>query len=350
MVAHLRSDVIREIFSAVLQELDHPTLVTSLHRGVQMQLKRGQDSASIVQDLNVLNTMGRLDDGSLPLQDYLETALFMLKQAARAQGEGGQVLRGALDRLMAAQTAAQGSAAFTWSAPATTPEQLTAGASSLLDIAWLEVGVAMSRAVARVKAGGTGTAFLVAPALLLTNHHVAFKPGTAADRDADVVVWFNYQSPPPGGADIELLELKGTVRPGESSREDDWALVRLERPLDLTPIRLRRPARPLEVDDRVCIIQHPEGGPKKISVHKNQVRAVDAAKGLVQYLTDTLGGSSGSPVFDERWDLVALHHAAASVRVTNDQLEHRNEGIAVDAVIRGIRERCDAEVRAALGL
>ncbi len=352
MVAHLKADVIREVVEAVMQEdLDHPTLVASLHRGVQMRLKRGRDLGSIVQDLSTLNTTGRLDDGSLPLQVYLEMGLFMLKQAARAQSEGGKVLRGAIDRLLAAQTTGQGGPSFHWTTPASSFERITAGASSLLGIAWLEVGLAKSGAVARVRAaGGIGTAFLVAPGVLLTNHHVAFDPDSAAAQEEQVVVWFNHQEPAPGAHAIELLERTGIARPAEANREHDWALIRLAQPVALPVIALRPPPRPLEVDDRVCIIQHPEGGPKKISVHKNRVCDVNAGAGLVQYLTDTLGGSSGSPVFDARWDLVALHHAATSVRVDNDRLEHRNEGIAVEAVIRGIKAQCDAELCAALGL
>lgn len=343
MVAHLKAAVINEVTGVVVHEgLDHPALLASQNQGVQVRLKGGRELGNIIQDVNALNRMGRLDDGSLPLQVYLESGLSILDHTARTHSKGAKTLRDALELLLASQSPQQAEPSFHWSAQATDLELLTAGTSSLLGIAWLEVGLAMSQAVARVSAGGIGTAFLVAPSLLLTNHHVAFGFAGPPDRETEAVAWFHYQDPPPGGAAVELVELRGSVRPQEANRQHDWALIRLDRPPQLPPIRLRRPGKPLELNDRVCIIQHPEGGPKKISVHKNLVRSI--TDGRVQYLTDTDKGSSGSPVFDERWDLVALHHAGKSVRVDNDRTENRNEGIAIETVIAGIRAQCSADL------
>ena len=62
----------------------------------------------------------------------------------------------------------------------------------------------------------------------------------------------------------------------------------------------------------VFIIQHPAGEPKQIS-------KINCAAGTVPvdgrtsasdftHTCDTVGGSSGSPVFNETGDLVGLHH------------------------------------------
>jgi V8-like Glu-specific endopeptidase len=40
-------------------------------------------------------------------------------------------------------------------------------------------------------------------------------------------------------------------------------------------------------------------------------------EGRVQYLTDTLPGSSGSPVFDADWNVVALHHSGGWLKEPN---------------------------------
>ena len=61
-------------------------------------------------------------------------------------------------------------------------------------------------------------------------------------------------------------------------------------------------------------------------------------EGRVQYLTDTLPGSSGSPVFDEQWNVVALHHSGGWLAEPNSASKttyYRNEGISIDRVIAG---------------
>ena len=201
MVAHLKAAVINEVTGVVVHEgLDHPALLASQNQGVQVRLKGGRELGNIIQDVNALNRMGRLDDGSLPLQVYLESGLSILDHTARTHSKGAKTLRDALELLLASQSPQQAEPSFHWSAQATDLELLTAGTSSLLGIAWLEVGLAMSQAVARVSAGGIGTAFLVAPSLLLTNHHVAFGFAGPPDRETEAVAWFHYQDPPPGGA------------------------------------------------------------------------------------------------------------------------------------------------------
>jgi V8-like Glu-specific endopeptidase len=59
----------------------------------------------------------------------------------------------------------------------------------------------------------------------------------------------------------------------------------------------------------------------------------------VQYLTDTLPGSSGSPVFDSEWNLVALHHSGGWMKEPGSFSKStlfRNEGIAIQKVIDGL--------------
>jgi V8-like Glu-specific endopeptidase len=78
----------------------------------------------------------------------------------------------------------------------------------------------------------------------------------------------------------------------------------------------------------VNIIQHPGGGPKQIALYHNVV--VSANVDRVQYLTDTMPGSSGSPVFDSAWQLVAIHHAGGWLKQPGSkEIRFCNEGIAV---------------------
>jgi V8-like Glu-specific endopeptidase len=58
---------------------------------------------------------------------------------------------------------------------------------------------------------------------------------------------------------------------------------------------------------------------------------------LVQYLTDTLPGSSGAPVFDSDWHVVALHHSGGWLtEPASKRVFFRNEGIHINAVLRGL--------------
>ncbi|MEM8504755.1 MAG: trypsin-like peptidase domain-containing protein [Cyanobacteria bacterium P01_D01_bin.1] len=58
----------------------------------------------------------------------------------------------------------------------------------------------------------------------------------------------------------------------------------------------------------VSLIQHPQGGRKEVVLYSNQVQAI--YKDWIQYQTDAEPGSSGSPLFNDQWQLVGLHHSA----------------------------------------
>ncbi len=47
----------------------------------------------------------------------------------------------------------------------------------------------------------------------------------------------------------------------------------------------------------------------KVSISRDGITGVYQERGLIQYVSKTEPGSSGSPCFDENWNLVALHHA-----------------------------------------
>jgi endonuclease G len=57
----------------------------------------------------------------------------------------------------------------------------------------------------------------------------------------------------------------------------------------------------------LTIVQHPQGERNQVCVRENQLIKRDDE--VLWYSTDTLGGSSGSPVFNNDWLVVALHHS-----------------------------------------
>jgi V8-like Glu-specific endopeptidase len=82
----------------------------------------------------------------------------------------------------------------------------------------------------------------------------------------------------------------------------------------------------------VNIIQHPAGRPKEISFQNNFVEYVGG--NVLQYVTSTLNGSSGAPVLNDGWEVVALHHAGGNIPEPATQRRYfRNEGILVERVL-----------------
>jgi V8-like Glu-specific endopeptidase len=93
---------------------------------------------------------------------------------------------------------------------------------------------------------------------------------------------------------------------------------------------------PPGVGEHVVIIQHPGGGAKQIALTANQV--VNLFEHRLQYTTDTLPGSSGSPVFNDAWKVVALHHAGGNL-VTNPRGDRMfaNQGILMAKILERLK-------------
>jgi V8-like Glu-specific endopeptidase len=210
---------------------------------------------------------------------------------------------------------------------------------SLLDIAFLRRGLELAPAVARLlvtlpTGKYHGTAFRIGDDLLLTNHHVLFDKDAGDAPATEVEVWFGYERTFSGStlAHEVVMGRPETITGGKGR---DWAVVRVASPMpEGTPTIELAGARPVRVEDRVYVIQHPSGGVKKIGMHHNVVRHVD--DDVVQYWTDTEGGSSGSPVFDERWQLVALHHRWVETTVQGVK-EFRNQGQRMAKVVEEMK-------------
>ena len=95
---------------------------------------------------------------------------------------------------------------------------------------------------------------------------------------------------------------------------------------DVYPIAPAIPAR----ESAVHIIGHPSG--RSLSFSTNQL--VDHREPLIHYRTATEGGSSGSPVFNQEWRLIGLHHAGGSAmqKLHGDGTYEANEGLWIRAI------------------
>jgi hypothetical protein len=221
-------------------------------------------------------------------------------------------------------------------------EKITGKQSTLLPIAFLEMGLQRAKAIARMDLAerGKGSGFLIGDDLLLTNHHVLEDKAQAQAAIAQ----FNYEQTLGGLAasfDEYYLDPDGLFH---TSADDDWTAVKVK-PKDgeLAGKKwstLKLSEQDPKIDDFTIIIQHPSGGPKQIALYHNVIAFIDPTKRVVQYLTDTEPGSSGSPVFDTNWNVIALHHSGGWLREPgNDpkQTFYRNEGIHVNTVIAGLK-------------
>ncbi len=154
------------------------------------------------------------------------------------------------------------------------------------------------------------TGFLVGPNLLMTNHHVFPRKEEAYQAAAN----FGFVQDERGVAAGTLF----TIDADQFFFADatlDFALVAV-RPLgtagenlaDIGFCRLISATGKILTGMPVNIIQHPNGGPRAFAVTNN--RLVDILpEGFLHYETDTLPGSSGSPLFNAEWELIGVHHA-----------------------------------------
>ena len=208
---------------------------------------------------------------------------------------------------------------------------------------YLDAGVAAARAVGRVRIRdgigrdvGFGTGSLVSPTLLLTNHHVLPDAETARAS----VIEFNFQD----GVDGRPLDV--TLLPLDPDRffladdERDFALVAVRAtaaelaPFGFNPL-IEAEGKAI-IGECVTIIQHPRGEKKQVALRENKI--VDIPDRFLHYAADTEPGSSGSPVFNDQWEVVALHHASVPAPDHQELGGFMNEGIRVSRILKFVRE------------
>ncbi|MEU1803353.1 trypsin-like peptidase domain-containing protein [Streptomyces sp. NPDC019937] len=205
-------------------------------------------------------------------------------------------------------------------------ERLMGAQSTLLPLAFLESGLRAARAVGLVRndVEALGTGFLVAGDFVVTAGHVL--PDAAAAAGARLVL--GYQEGPGGEIDGGTSYALAPDLAFATSERHDLTVVRAREPLteEWGALTLAPPGAPKL--QRVNIVQHPGGAPKKIALYHNVVTHADDHRLL--YLTDTLPGSSGSPAFDDRWRVAAVHRAGGNLPAPDGTGHvYGNEGVPV---------------------
>lgn len=241
--------------------------------------------------------------------------------------------------------------------PATAVDRSAAGAEAIqgptidfVGIEFLSRGRQAANAVGRIifnQGRARGSGFLVAPGLVLTNHHVI---GDAAEA-SQMRIEFDYELGDAGvecpvtsfsfdtarcfvtdsieGLDFTLIGL-GPQMAGTKSLEEFGYL-----PLSDAPDKHM-------LGEIANIVQHPEGRYKQLVIRENNLVARDETNHVLHYVADTEKGSSGSPVFNNQWEAIALHHWgepwAEVVNATGQPLSREvNEGIRISAIVSWLR-------------
>jgi endonuclease G len=216
-----------------------------------------------------------------------------------------------------------------------------------LDVSFLDRGVVAADAVARIafrdgRAQGSG--LLVAPALLLTNHHVIDSPSAAAELCAELRYERNASA---RGARASFAFDAERCFVTDTTDGLDFTLVHIGRALEGDLPIGRFPWLPLSdapdkhmLGEVANIIQHPQGRYKELVLRENQLVARDELARVLHYVADTEPGSSGSPVFNNEWQVIALHHWGGPWLEQRDAAGPRreiNEGIRISEIVKFLR-------------
>jgi endonuclease G, mitochondrial len=315
--------------------------------------------------LNYMNRVERLRDGSVPMETFLANAVMLAEEVPERA-----ILEAALDGLRKRATATK-----SIPQPAAT-DQLKAWANKVhaaggiekiigrddtLSFSFLAAGHDVGRSIVKLLVrryeGGrpvteqngdptlyAGTGWLITDQLLVTNHHVINarnddEPDASRDdldaQARSTVALFDFDAETLPGTEAPVASLEAV------SSAIDYAVLRLDKPSGRKPLRVAPQLPKVGGDSYLAmnIIQHPLGGPKRVALRSNLVLSADDRE--IRYFTDTERGSSGSPVCDDRWRVVALHRAftrVSGVSFEGKTTAYVNSGVPIGAILDDLKK------------
>ncbi len=210
--------------------------------------------------------------------------------------------------------------------------------NGLKQVSWLAEGLEKAKSVCKIHTPDDfiGTGFLVKGGFIFTNNHVIGSASVAQFSKVE----FGYQS---SDNDSVFYELDHTTF--ITSRLLDYTMVKVkdtypEKKLNSWGALSLNPAIPKE-GDLLTIIQHPKGRPQELAF-SDEGNSVWEHR--LHYKVSTEPGSSGSPVFDLDWNVVAIHHAGGNLRInTQGDTKLVNEGILFKYIQEDIDKRFKGE-------
>jgi hypothetical protein len=285
------------------------------------------DPAPLVQlrlDLHRLNGVERLAGGTVPLALYFRNAASLIRDLPQAD-----VFKKYHSAVQIRSAGLSGLAAAAQLPAAAIAKEAIIHQDDTVDRRFLEGCLEASRRVAKLSVprfdngvqkfvnGGpwifNGTGWLIGADLLITNHHVIHSrrddeamasPADFNSQGEKAEIAFDFDQP------CARLETFTSAQVVASDPGLDFCILRL--PANAGRGRLSIASDIVKITATtylpVNIIQHPNGKPKRYALRNNL--AIDADQDLLRYYSDTDYGSSGSPVMDDGWRVLALHRGA----------------------------------------
>ncbi|HLO59230.1 MAG TPA: DNA/RNA non-specific endonuclease [Bacteroidales bacterium] len=211
------------------------------------------------------------------------------------------------------------------------------------------------------KITGYATGFMVSKSLMLTNWHVFKNKGIAEESEVHFFYEYDMQGHP-----LSPVIFSFDTTQFFNNEDLDYCFVAVK-PFDVSGRVSLQDIGYLFLDgtlgkigdkDVEClnIIHHPQGDYKQISIRENTFVDIDETK--IMYKTDTAPGSSGSPVFNDQWQVVGLHHKSIAkmssdgqnyldkndliIPIIDDKIDvtrivwEKNEGIRISVILKHI--------------
>lgn len=190
-----------------------------------------------------------------------------------------------------------------------------ANAVARLIVPRFEDGLGATHALSNKQKEYLGTGWLISSKHIITNHHVV-NARDSYENDASPIdfelqaksikVQFDYDS------ESVVADTKTVASLIVADKVLDFAILELVEESNRSPLTLfeQTISMPKGAYIPVNIIQHPGGSPKQIAVRNNLIATID--NNNIAYFTDTKGGSSGSPVCNDQWQVVAIHKASTT--------------------------------------
>lgn len=210
------------------------------------------------------------------------------------------------------------------------------GENNLMGVSFLSDGLEMANTVCRIimqkqvehKAIGTG--FLIGFDLLMTNNHVIDDEDAAKSLHAE----FEYEGSLEQAMKQSVCFELDPDRFFVTNSLLDYTIVAVK------PQSINKPEKNISIygynelrptNNKVIrglpisIIQHPDGLPKMIGIRGSKVVKLNHHQ--VIYTTDTQRGSSGSPVTNDKWEVIALHRAGVPARNERGEIKLTKGGV-----------------------
>ncbi|MEE6260077.1 trypsin-like serine peptidase [Plantactinospora sonchi] len=169
----------------------------------------------------------------------------------------------------------------------------------------------------RSPSGNAGCGYLIAPDLVLTCHHLV--PTRSAARLTGILGPAGHRRRPDPGRFVTCRSLDYTLvglecRPGSGAAPED-------------PPRSSGPAP----HDELVLVQPRPTDPSGFRL--TRLRVTDTAGPFLRYDGRTTYGSSGAPIFDTCWQLVAMHQRRGCLDGGGRTAAIVGEGVRVAAVV-----------------